>query len=108
MRDRFAPGAFMHFGQGKWYPGESLPRWSLSCYWRKDGIPMWKDHSLIVEDDRNLGHTDATAQRFITELAHPTGRQGSSGAVLPAYEDVWHHMLQERRLPVNVDPFKSN
>ncbi len=27
--------------------------------------------------------------------------------VIPAYEDVWHYLMAERRLPVNVDPLKS-
>ncbi|HUO10125.1 MAG TPA: transglutaminase family protein [Phycisphaerae bacterium] len=108
LRRRFGEGGFMHFGMGKWYPGESLPRWALACYWRKDGVPAWHDPELIADGEKNLGHTEATAQRFITELAMRLNSGVHPEHALPAYEDVWYYLWKERRLPVNVDPFTND
>lgn len=106
LRDRFAPGGLLHFGQGKWYPGESLPRWALGCYWRRDGQPIWEDPSLVADDARDYGHDDTQARRFVRSLA---GRLGvDANLTIPGYEDVWYYLARERRLPVNVDPLDSN
>jgi len=104
LRDRFAPGALLHFGQGKWYPGESLPRWALGCYWRRDGVPFWDNPALIAEESRDYGYGPQDAQRFAVALAEELG---IAPAHIPGYEDIWHYLWRERRLPVNVDPLKS-
>ena len=105
LKQQFAPGGLLHFGQGKWYPGESLPRWSLGCWWRRDGLPIWKDDSLVADETVDYGHGEAQARRFIMALADLLGVDPQHA--IPAYEDVWHYLWRERRLPVNVDPLKS-
>jgi uncharacterized protein (DUF2126 family)/transglutaminase-like putative cysteine protease len=105
LKQRFAPGGLLHYGQGKWYPGESLPRWALSCWWRRDGEPIWQDDRLIADETIDLGHGDPDAHRFIDALADLL--EVDSGFVLPAYEDVWYYLWKERRLPANVDPLTS-
>lgn len=106
IRDRFGPGALLHYGQGKWYPGEQLPRWALGCYWRKDGVPVWNDESLIADESVNYGHDDNIAKQF--GLALSAALEVNPKWLKPAYEDVYYYMWKERRLPVNVDPLKSN
>jgi uncharacterized protein (DUF2126 family)/transglutaminase-like putative cysteine protease len=105
LRDRFAPGALLHFGQGKWYPGESLPRWALTCSWRKDDIPIWNDPKLIAEDSGNYGYGAEDALVFMSHLAKKLDVDGTHA--LPAYEDAWYYLWRERRLPVNVDPLDN-
>ncbi|MEP6940858.1 MAG: transglutaminase family protein, partial [Rudaea sp.] len=97
-----APRSLVHFGQGKWYPGEQLPRWSLNCFWRRDGEPIWHDPALIA-DERNPGKATAElAAAFLHELAARLGLD--AGYVFPAYEDLFYYLWRERRLPDNVDP----
>src|SRR5262249_36950476 len=105
LKRQFAAGGLLHYGQGKWYPGESLPRWSLSCWWRRDGEPIWKDDSLIADESQDLGHGAAEALWFIDHLAGVLGVNGD--CVIPAYEDVWYYLLRERQLPINVNPLAS-
>jgi uncharacterized protein (DUF2126 family)/transglutaminase-like putative cysteine protease len=106
LSTRFGTKPLLHFGQGKWYPGESLPRWALGCYWRADKEPIWNHPALIAEDGRNYGFTEAEARSFISQLANRLGVDPSH--VVSGYEDAWHYLLKERRLPANVDPLKSN
>jgi uncharacterized protein (DUF2126 family) len=105
LRDRFAPGALLHYGQGKWYPGELLPRWALSCYWRTDGIAIWENPRLIAEDAKDYGYTCDDARKFLEALTRRL--QVSSSTAMEAYEDTFYYLWKERRLPVNVDPFDS-
>ena len=106
LREQFAPGALLHYGQGKWYPGESLPRWALGCYWRRDGEPIWDDVSLIADESKNYGFTTKEAKIFLETLMDLI--DVDPRWAMPAYEDVFYYMWRERRLPANVDPLKSN
>jgi uncharacterized protein (DUF2126 family)/transglutaminase-like putative cysteine protease len=105
LKRHFAPGGLLHYGQGKWYPGESLPRWALSCWWRKDGEPMWRDDSLFANEKLNYGYGVKEAAWFVHQLAHLLDLKAKH--IMPAYEDAWYYMWRERRLPMNVDPLES-
>ncbi|MDZ4788281.1 MAG: transglutaminase family protein [Blastochloris sp.] len=105
LQKRFAPGGFLHYGQGKWYPGEPLPRWSFGCYWRKDGVPIWENMDLIAQEDKNYLVTAEDSQEFLSALADRLDLD--TNCIIPAFEDSWYYLWKERRLPSNVDPLKS-
>ncbi len=105
LKDRYAPQGLLHYGQGKWYPGEQLPRWSLNAFWRKDGEPLWSDPELFGKSWVSNGVNAQRAQDFLVELSERLAV--GPRHVFPAFEDVWYYMWRERRLPVNVDPFNS-
>ena len=106
LRKQFAPGSLLHYGQGKWYPGEQLPRWALAVYWRKDGVPIWKDDSLIADESKDYGYTVKDAKALLESISRVVGADPKY--MLPGYEDAFYYIWKERRLPSNVTPEQSN
>ena len=106
LKNHFAPGGMLHYGQGKWYPGEPLPRWALNIFWRIDGQPMWRDVALFSDENKSDGYASDAAERFTRELVKSLGLPANS--LIPAYEDVMLQVQIEQRLPANLDPLKSD
>ncbi|MEM7476965.1 MAG: transglutaminase family protein, partial [Planctomycetota bacterium] len=102
LQAKFGEGSLLHYGQGKWYPGESLPRWALTCLWRKDNVPIWRDLRWSADEGRDYGLTHDDAKRFVHTLARELGI--SSKQTFPVYEDTFHYLWKENRLPFDVDP----
>jgi uncharacterized protein (DUF2126 family) len=105
LRARFAPGALLHFGMGKWYPGEPLPRWALAAYWRKDGVAIWHDHGLAANEKAERCFGPRQAQTFAETLARRLGVDAAYAHA--AFEDPEYYLQRERQLPVNVDPLDN-
>ena len=75
LRARYGEGGFLHIGQGKWYPGEQLPRWAMSLYWRADGEPIWTDPALFADEREPGAYTPEDAHRF----HHASDEQARAG-----------------------------
>ncbi|MEZ5870247.1 MAG: transglutaminase family protein [Nitratireductor sp.] len=105
LRGRFAPGGLLHYGQGKWYPGETLPRWTFSLFWRCDGKQIWKNASLIASEHEDTKVDASDAQRLLKAIAAALAVE--SGNVVPAFEDPAQWILKEANLPENVTPENS-
>ncbi len=106
LKNHFAPGGLLHYGQGKWYPGEPLPRWALNIFWRTDGQPIWVDESLFSGEMQDDGYGLAESSRFMTELIRMLHLP--AGSDITAYEDVALHVQREQTLPDNLDPTRAS
>ena len=105
LHARHAPQGLVHIGQGKWYPGEQLPRWSLNLFWRRDGEPLWAATDLLARSGDDHGAHAAQGAQFLVRVAERLAVPARH--VFPAFEDVWYYLWRERRLPSNVDPFDA-
>ena len=106
LRDEFAAGAMLHYGQGKWYPGEPLPRWQYGIFWRKDGVPVWRNPALLADITQDYGHTVEQAEQFIKQFALRLGLQPRH--IKTGFEDSFYYLWQEGTLPDNINPLTCN
>ena len=102
MQRNFTSGGFRHYGQGKWYPGEPLPRWQYACYWRKDGVPLWRDQKWLGDITKDYGFAAPQANEFAQALAEVMDLDKQ--VVTTAYEDILYHLWQEGNLPLDTSP----
>ncbi|MCG8381157.1 MAG: transglutaminase family protein [Gammaproteobacteria bacterium] len=102
---RFAPNGVLHHAQGKWYPGEPLPRWALSCHWRTDNKPVWKNAQLLANPQEAGNSTTEDALHFVQALAKQL--DVAPKHTLEGFEDGWYYLWKEGNLPNNVDVLNS-
>ena len=106
LGDAFAPGAMLHSGQGKIYPGETLPRWQYSCFWRADGVPVWNNPEHLADYTAASDFAVEHAQTFAEQLARNLGI--STERIISGFEDAFYFLWREATLPVDVDPLKAD
>lgn len=101
LKEKFGHDAVLQYGQGKWYPGEQLPRWAMTCAWRTDRHPLWSHPELLDTPDSDNKQTDKQAHRLIKHIAKQLDIK--KRYIKPAYEDGAYYLWKEGTLPTNVD-----
>ncbi len=108
LKAHYAPQGFIHHGQGKWYPGEQLPRWALGIFWRTDKKPLWHDPALLATPGDDTKVPKKAARNFLKSLCGELGLPDKY--IVPGYEDKEYYLDKEGALPknVSVDDSKIN
>jgi transglutaminase-like putative cysteine protease len=106
LRDAFGPGGLIHKGQGKWYPGEPLPRWHYTAVWRNDGNPVWANDNCLDTDDSKSSYTIKEAHQFVMFLTKFLNVPVDH--IHPALEDAVFFLWEEMKVPANIDPYSAN
>ncbi|MBN3507956.1 transglutaminase family protein [Mycolicibacterium septicum] len=95
----WAPAGLIQRSQGKWYPGEPLPRWQIGLFWRTDGQPLWNDAALLADPwgGEVPALADDAGQRILAAVAADFGLPARQ--VRPAYEDALSRLAAAVRQP---------
>lgn len=106
LRKKFSPGSLVQVTQGKWYPGEPLPRWSMNVFWRKDGENLWKNEGLFSssseKEKQDLDKDLISSESFGEEVCKTLGI--SPKHMVSLYEDGFYYLWKEGQLPEWKDP----
>lgn len=102
LRAKFGPGGMLHFGQGKWYPGEPLPRWALTLFWRLDGKAVWNQDKWLADEQHDYGHTAKDARRLMKQIVQSL--ELPEKRIVTAFENTAYYLWKESTLPKNVTP----
>lgn len=99
LKAAWAPAGLVQRSEGKWYPGEPLPRWQIGLYWRTDGQPLWNDAALLADpwSGEVPALADDAGQRVLAAIAAAFGLP--AGQVRPAYEDPLSRLVAAVRQP---------
>ncbi|MDX2195851.1 MAG: transglutaminase family protein [Cytophagales bacterium] len=106
LKQSFAPKGLLHVGMGKWYPGELLPRWQYSLYWRKDGVPICPDENYQANPFKDYGFEPTHALKFMEALVAKIGVK--STYIHTAYEDVLYYLWSEGKVPSNINVLQKD
>ncbi len=105
----WAPRGLVQRSQGKWYPGEPLPRWQIGLLWRADGQPLWRDPSLLAdpwpEHPQPRAVDPDVPRAVLAGIAESLGLPPTQ--VRPAYEDPLSRLGAAVRLPAG-DPVSDD
>jgi uncharacterized protein (DUF2126 family)/transglutaminase-like putative cysteine protease len=106
LRRHYAPHGIVQHGQGKWYPGEPLPRWQMAIWWLTDGAPLWQRPELLDAPWAAASHPASDgpllAARLMAEISLRLGIPGDIAQ--PAYPDLLQRMVAEAQLPAGPPP----
>src|SRR6476660_8337132 len=101
LKKVWAPQGLVQRSQGKWYPGEPLPRWQIRLFWRTDGQPLWTDEALLADPWESAAEPPALApdagQQVLGAIADGLGLPAAQ--VRPAYEDALGRLASAVRQP---------
>lgn len=102
LHEAFGKGGMLHHAQGKWYPGEPLPRWQIGIHWRKDGEPIWQNPELLASFSEKYKLPENITHTFLSELSNHLGCTDKT--ITPAFEDAFYFLWEEGKLPVDIEP----
>jgi uncharacterized protein (DUF2126 family)/transglutaminase-like putative cysteine protease len=106
LKNSFGPGGLIHKGQGKWYPGEPLPRWQYTAVWRNDKYPIWRNEELLDLDDKKGSYT--VQDSYNLALLISKFLSVPADHIHPAMEDALYFLWEESKVPTNIDPYSAN